>query len=82
MGATVFAVYKGFYLLLGFIPAEYVTNAISAIIAIFTGVITYLLVLIKIKGITGEDLEALPARFLKLVPAKILNMIKENDYCG
>jgi len=82
MGAAVFAVYKGFHLLLGFIPAEYVTNAISAIIAIFTGVITYLLVLIKIKGITGEDLEALPARFLKLVPAKILNMIKENDYCG
>jgi stage V sporulation protein B len=81
MGVTVFAVYKSFYFLIGFIPVEYVVNAISAIIAIFAGFIAYLIILIKIKGITGEDLEALPAKFLKLIPAKILNMIEEID-CG
>jgi len=80
MGATVFVVHKGIYFLFGFIPLGYVVNAIATIVAIFTGIIAYLFILIKIKGITGEDLEALPAKFIKLVPAKVLRMIEETDY--
>ncbi|HHW47270.1 MAG TPA: polysaccharide biosynthesis protein [Clostridiaceae bacterium] len=78
MGLTVFAVYDVFFLLLGFIPVEYIANAISTILAILAGVVAYIFILIKIKGITGEDLEALPAKFLKLIPADLLNVIREN----
>lgn len=79
MGVGVAVTYKLFSFLLSFIKSQYIVNAISTLIAIFAGVTIYVIVMLKIGGITKEDLSTIPysSKLKKFIPAFILSMAKE-----
>lgn len=55
---------------------KYISNALACVISIIVGILIYLLALIKLKGITKNDLNAIPQKILRLIPNRILEMIK------
>ena len=53
MGIAVWILYKGVYLMLGFIGSSYVVNAAAALVSVFGGMIIYFFVMIQVRGITN-----------------------------
>ncbi|MCX7921480.1 MAG: polysaccharide biosynthesis protein [Clostridia bacterium] len=76
MGLVVYLCYNLIYVTLGFIGVEYIINAIAAISAISVGAVVYTLGLILVRGITRQDIEVIPARFVRFIPRKIVAKIR------
>lgn len=75
MGIIVYFTYHSLHTVLLFVGKGYLNNAISTLIAIFTGVVSYFVTLVLIKGIRKEELDLIPSRFVKLIPHGILKRI-------
>ena len=72
-------VYLTNYLLnsiLAFIHSEYIINALSVIVSIFVGMVTYALYMIITGGITARDLDILPKKLTRFIPKRIKGMIR------
>ncbi len=75
MGMFVFLTNYLLNILLGFIHAGYVKNALSLIISIFVGVVVYAVYMIITGGITAGDLDFLPKKLTRFIPERIKNML-------
>ncbi|WP_461205493.1 putative polysaccharide biosynthesis protein [Clostridium sp. DL1XJH146] len=75
MGAVVYGIQLVFSVLIANFNTGYLNNAISTLIAIGTGVITYVYGLALFGGITKEDLNVLPVKFKKNMPKFIIDKI-------
>lgn len=67
MGIVVFVSYNLIFLALKGVLMSYIANAIAVIISVFIGAITYLKILIRIKGVSSEEILFLPYKFRKLL---------------
>lgn len=76
MGIAVWILYKGVYLMLGFIGSSYVVNAAAALVSVFGGMIIYFFVMIQVRGITKDDLAMLPERIKQIIPRKVLEGVR------
>ena len=76
MGIIVFAVYKGASLGLFFLKNAYIINMFSLAISVLIGTITYFIVMFLIKGITSEDIDIMPRKFVKYIPKVMLERSK------
>ncbi|MBC2580107.1 polysaccharide biosynthesis protein [Clostridium sp. DJ247] len=76
MGLTVFVLHYLFSVIFGFAKRGYIVNTISTIIVIIAGVFVYLLGLMVTGGITQKDLQGMPRKVTKLIPAFITSRIK------
>jgi hypothetical protein len=54
------------------------SNAVAVIFAIAIGVLAYVIVMLRIGGITADDLETLPygRRLMKYIPERLLSMAR------
>ncbi|MFA6308568.1 MAG: polysaccharide biosynthesis protein [Clostridia bacterium] len=75
MGIIVFISYNLSYVILGMINSLYARNAISAVIAIFMGIISYFFAMIKLRGISKEEIDSLPRAVLRIIPKRIVRKI-------
>lgn len=76
MGVIVCVNYFVMHFILGFIKIAYLPNAVSTLASVIVGIITYMYVLVLIGGISSRDLQSLPHRAIRLVPAFILSKVK------
>lgn len=76
MGLAVFIIYKVIFAVLFFIPGSYIANAVAAVASIFAGAAVYFMILVLLKGISRADLDVAPQKVLKLIPRKVMDMIK------
>lgn len=78
MGILAGFVHWIFMMIFSFIPSQYITNAIATVIAIFIGILSYFIVMIKIGGINSEDLKAIPfmSKIKRILPSFLLKIIK------
>lgn len=76
MGVLVFATYYILNIITGFVIAGYVSNAISTILSIIVGILTYTFMMAVIGGITTKDMEGMPKSLIKFIPQFILKRIK------
>ena len=79
MALTAGITYKLFYMILGFIKSPYLINAISTILAVIIGISSYVIVMIKVGGLSLDDLNTLPhsRSIKKFIPPFILSMVKD-----
>jgi stage V sporulation protein B len=75
MGILVWIVYKAVYAVIGIGGMPYVANGLAVILAVMAGIFAYFYVMVMLKGITKEDLDAIPARLKGMIPAKLLARI-------
>lgn len=73
MGIAVLAVYKAVNAVVGLSGALYISNALAVVLSVASGMLVYLVVMLRLKGINEEDLDALPARFIRMIPERFLN---------
>ncbi|NLD49542.1 MAG: polysaccharide biosynthesis protein [Clostridiaceae bacterium] len=73
MGLAVLIVYKTVNVVVGLSGALYFSNALAVVLSVISGMLVYLMVMLKLKGINEEDLDALPERFKRIIPKKFLN---------
>ncbi|CAB1245504.1 oligosaccharide flippase family protein [Clostridium sp. MT-14] len=76
MGIIVYVSYFLMHFVLKFIKIPYLPNAISTVLSIAIGIVTYMYVLVLIGGISKRDLQSLPSRAIKLVPRFILTKMR------
>lgn len=79
MAISVTVVYKLLYMLLHFfIRGTYIPNAISTLISVLVGCFTYAVIMLRLGGITRDDVESIPhiGRLKKLIPQSVLAMVK------
>lgn len=76
MGIVVFVSYFILDFLFEFMKIPYIPNAISTILAILLGMITYVFVMALVGGIRKKDMELLPGAAQKFIPNFILRKIK------
>lgn len=76
MGVCVYIVQFDMSYLLGFLSHGYVTNAIATICSIVVGAMAYLFALAFTGGIRKRDLQSMPRKITRFIPAFILNRIK------
>jgi stage V sporulation protein B len=74
MGAGVYLVYAVFNKIL-LITGSYMSNAISTMASIIAGAYIYFYMMVIIKGISEEDMNALPQRLRKLIPGHLRNKL-------
>lgn len=74
MSAAAAIIYKLVCLILRFIHSAYAVNGIATVAAVLAGVFVYGIIMLKIKGITSEDLDILPysGKLKKLIPPSLL----------
>lgn len=70
MGILVFLINLVLHKSLGFIKFDYIVDFISVAVSVLCGGFTYLHIMIKINGISNEDLNLIPNRFKKLLLIK------------
>lgn len=75
MGAMVAVIYFCTNYIFGFIKFQYISNAISTVISILVGIITYTFVLVLVGGINSRDIQSMPNKVTKLIPKFILNKV-------
>ena len=68
--------YGSFNFVLSFVREGYFANAFGILIAMVLAMLAYFFTLVLIGGITKEDLEILPHKITKNIPASILSRIK------
>ncbi|KPU46333.1 putative cell division protein YtgP [Oxobacter pfennigii] len=75
MGVIAAASYKLFSMLTGLFMGAYISNALSTIIAIAIGALSYGLIMLKIGGIDIQDIKLMPygSKIIKLIPKSFLN---------
>ena len=72
MGLVAFGVYKLVSMLFGtFMTGDYFINLISVAFAIFAGVLTYAVGMVRTKGVTEEELMGFPKG------SKLVNILKK-----
>ncbi|AND84996.1 oligosaccharide flippase family protein [Clostridium tyrobutyricum] len=76
MGILVFFVYYVLDILIQLIRPGYIANAVSTIIAILIGALSYVFILAIIGGITKRDLNSMPARLTRCIPKFIVSKIR------
>lgn len=76
MGLVAYLVNINLDYLFKFIYTDYITRAVSTLIAILAGVFVYVYALALVGGITLKDLEAVPLRLKKFIPKFILKRIR------
>ncbi|OBR91613.1 MULTISPECIES: polysaccharide biosynthesis protein [Clostridium] len=76
MGIVVFASSFVMDFIFGFIKIAYIPNAISTIVSVLVGIITYVFTMALIGGIRKRDMELLPSVARKLIPGFILRKVK------
>lgn len=76
MGTAVHFTYTYIYLLFGFLGISYLINAISVITSIPIGIFIYLTAIVLIKAVKKEDLEAMPVKFRKFIPKRVLDRME------
>ncbi len=76
MGILVFFVYYVLDILIQLIRPGYIANAVSTIIAILIGALSYVFILAIIGGITKRDLNSMPARLTRCIPKFIVSKTK------
>jgi stage V sporulation protein B len=74
MGASVYLVYTVFNKIL-LMTGGYMSNAISTMASIIAGAYIYFYMMVVIKGIGEEDMNALPRRLRKLIPRHLRNRL-------
>lgn len=72
MGVVVFFMYSSINYISLFIKFQYISNALSTIISILVGIVTYTFVLVLVGGIDSRDIQSMPARVTRLIPKFIL----------
>jgi stage V sporulation protein B len=75
MGVILFLSYRLLNALLDMIIPGYISVALPALVCIGIGAFTYFYVMVSIKGITGEDMKMLPAKFRRFIPRSIMKKI-------
>ncbi|MFL0196329.1 oligosaccharide flippase family protein [Clostridium sp. WILCCON 0269] len=75
MGVTVAVTYFCTNYIFGFIKFPYISNAISTVISILVGIITYTFVLVLVGGINSRDIQSMPNKITRLIPKFILNKV-------
>lgn len=76
MGLVVYFTYKILAAILVVLRNAYLINAAAAMASIFIGGAAYFMFLVLFRGITKEDLDILPQRFLRLIPGAMLRRIR------
>lgn len=79
MALTAAIVYKLLFMVLHFfMPGSYMANAISTLTSVAAGAAVYGIVMLKIGGITKDDLEVIPylEKLKKILPPAILSMAR------
>lgn len=78
MGIVVGGVYTLLMLVLQFIPSVYLVNAFSTVIAIIIGAAIYGFIMLKIGGISREDLETIPyiSKLKRFIPSFLISAIR------
>lgn len=71
MGVVVYPVYLVLNLMLGMVVKGYISVAVPALISIAAGAYVYAYVLVRIKGLTKEDMKMLPGRIRRFIPGSI-----------
>jgi stage V sporulation protein B len=74
MGAAVYLVYTVLNKVLQ-VTGGYLSNAVSAMASIVAGVYVYFYIMVVIKGITKEDMDALPQKLRKVIPKHLRNKL-------
>jgi stage V sporulation protein B len=77
MGASAWVVFQVFHAITGF-AGEYAGNAISLVISIAAAVAVYGIAMLRLGGITNEDLDNLPfgRRLKRILPSKLMAYVK------
>lgn len=76
MGVVVFIVQFDLEYLLNFVFKGYIIRVVPTVGAVIVGVYTYLYALILIGGITKNEINALPVRFIKFIPKSLLKRLR------
>jgi stage V sporulation protein B len=78
MAVIVAAIYRIFLVIFQSFMGSYISNALSTIAAIAAGAFTYMVIMIKIGGITMQDLDNIPYsnKIKKFIPKSVLSMAK------
>lgn len=79
MGVLTAISYKACNAILQIIMGVYMANAISVIFSIAIGAVVYGLIMLKLGGITSEDIKMIPfsRKLMKYIPASLLPLAKE-----
>lgn len=72
---TVAVVYKLFYLLMSLFAGTYISNAIAVVLAVLAGIAVYGILMLKLGGITSNDLKSIPylSKLERFLPKSILS---------
>lgn len=76
MGLAVYIVYCDLNFLIGIVYNGYFNNALSTLIAVLAGILTYLYMLILTGALRKEDFQYLPQKLLKLIPQSLQARIR------
>jgi len=73
MATVVYVSYNILSYILGFISKGYFNNAISVLIAIALGMLTYLYAMVLNKGITNDEIDIILSKIKRAIPNKIID---------
>jgi stage V sporulation protein B len=75
MGLVVYCSFKAVELLSGKNSENYIVTASATVVSVILGVYCYMIVIIFIKGVKRSELNIIPRKFLRVIPAAVLNRI-------
>jgi stage V sporulation protein B len=76
MALVVYVFYNILSYILGFVLKGYFNNAISVLIAIGLGVLSYLYIMVLSKGITNDEVNIILSKIKRFVPNKVIYLCK------